>query len=83
MMKFLKPAPGRTVHLPDGTEIPAAGMDIEDSLFRRRRLADGDLIEAEPPSAASAPEAEPHDGTETETAEAEAPAKTTKPKGGK
>lgn len=82
MMKFLKPAPGRTVHLPDGTEVPTTGMDIEDSLFRRRRLADGDLIEAEPPTEAPALEAERQDGTETETREAEAAAKT-KPKGGK
>lgn len=78
MMKFLKPAPGRTVHLPDGTEVPATGMDIEDSLFRRRRLTDGDLIEAEPPTEAPALEAEP----DTETGEAETVAKT-KPKGGK
>lgn len=56
MTKFLKPAEGRTVHLPDGPPFNSEGMEVEESLFIRRRLADGDLIEAERPKASADPD---------------------------
>lgn len=43
--RFLKPAPDRHVDQPDGTPWPADGMDAENTLFVRRRLKDGDLME--------------------------------------
>ncbi len=46
MTKFLKPADGRTVPQPDGRPWPAEGMDADDTLYVRRRLADGDLVAA-------------------------------------
>ncbi|MBB3963486.1 DUF2635 domain-containing protein [Rhizobium metallidurans] len=49
-MKFLKPAEGRTVDQPDGTPWPPEGMEAPDTLFVRRRIADGDLIEADVPA---------------------------------
>jgi hypothetical protein len=48
MSKYLKPAQGRTVDQEDGTPWPADGMDAPNTLFVRRRIADGDLIEAQP-----------------------------------
>lgn len=72
-MTFLKAAEGRTVHLPDGTPLPNEGKDLEDSLFVRRRIADGDLISADRPTD---PEPEPIEPA-SETADAK------KPKGGK
>lgn len=51
MTKFLKPAEGRTVDQVDGTPWPAGGMDADDTLFVRRRIADGDLVEATPEDA--------------------------------
>jgi hypothetical protein len=50
MLKFLKPAPGLEVPQPDGNPWPAEGMDAPDTLFVRRRIRDGDLIEAERPA---------------------------------
>lgn len=48
MTKFLKPAEGRTVHLETGEPWPLDGMEAPDTLFVRRRLTDGDLVEADP-----------------------------------
>lgn len=53
--RFLKPAPGRHVDQLDGTPWPTEGMDAPDTLFVRRRLKDGDLIETSRPVAASPP----------------------------
>ncbi|MGN6777573.1 DUF2635 domain-containing protein [Rhizobium sp.] len=50
MKKFLKQAEGRTVPQQDGTAWPADGMDAEDTLYVRRRIADGDLVEVPAPS---------------------------------
>lgn len=48
--KFLKAAEGRAVRRPeDGTPWPEAGDWAELTLFIRRRLDDGDLVEAAPP----------------------------------
>jgi hypothetical protein len=55
MIRFLKPAPGRHVDQLDGTPWPAEGMDAPDTLFVRRRIKDGDLIEAERPVFTSPP----------------------------
>ena len=53
---FLKPADGRTVRREsDGELWPAEGDWTERSRFIRRRLADGDLIEASPPKPAKEP----------------------------
>lgn len=45
MTKILIPAQDRTVFLPDGTLWPSEGLEDPGTLFTRRRLADGDLIE--------------------------------------
>ena len=48
--QYLKAAEGRTVRRPeDGQLWPEAGDYADDSLFIRRRLDDGDLVEAEAP----------------------------------
>ncbi len=69
MIKFLKAADGRTVDQEDGSPWPIEGMDAPDTLFIRRRLRDGDLIEAEPPAAAEPipepPQPEPEAAPET------------------
>lgn len=50
---FLKPAEGRTVRRQDDGELwPAEGDFAERTQFVRRRLKDGDLVEATPPRAA-------------------------------
>ncbi len=47
---FLKPAEGRTVRRQDDGELwPAEGDFAERTQFVRRRLKDGDLVEAQPP----------------------------------
>lgn len=76
-MTFLKAAEGRTVHLPDGTPLPNEGMDLEDSLFIRRRIADGDLVAAEGPADTTPETFEPAPD------QAADPAESKKPKGGK
>jgi hypothetical protein len=49
---FLKPAEGRTVRQEEtGALWPAEGAYAEDTLYTRRRLADGDLVAAEAPRA--------------------------------
>lgn len=54
--KFLKAAEGRTVRQEETGELwPAEGDWAENTRFIRRRIADGDLIAAEPPKAAKAP----------------------------
>ncbi|XKM42028.1 DUF2635 domain-containing protein [Rhizobium ruizarguesonis] len=53
MLGFYKPAEGMTVDQENGTPWPADGMDALNTLFVRRRIACGDLVEA--------------DATETET----------------
>ncbi len=47
---FAKPAPGRVVPLLDGKPCSEAGEWFEESRYLRRRIADGDLIEAKPPT---------------------------------
>lgn len=50
---FLKPAEGRTVRRQEDGELwPAEGDFAERTQFVRRRLKDGDLIEAQPPKPA-------------------------------
>lgn len=50
---FLKPAEGRIVRREDDGELwPAEGDFAERTQFVRRRLKDGDLVEATPPRAA-------------------------------
>lgn len=61
-MKFLKPAEGRTVHQPDGAPWPADGMEAPSTLFVRRRIADGDLIEVEASVETDAPTPKPKGG---------------------
>lgn len=49
---FLKPAEGRIVRREDDGELwPAEGDFAERTQFVRRRLKDGDLVEAPPPRA--------------------------------
>ncbi len=49
MLGFYKPAEGCTVDQEDGRPWPAEGMDAPNTLFVRRRISCGDLIEAERP----------------------------------
>ncbi|WP_225524995.1 DUF2635 domain-containing protein [Rhizobium leguminosarum] len=83
MLGIYKPAEGMTVDQENGTPWPADGMDAPNTLFVRRRIACGDLVEAEKPVDPSAdvelengppivpvpetPEIEQPDGAETET----------------
>ncbi|TAY75340.1 DUF2635 domain-containing protein [Rhizobium ruizarguesonis] len=73
MLGFYKPAEGMTVDQENGTPWPADGMDAPNTLFNRRRINCGDLVEAERPVEASAdaeleeeqpivPEGEPPEG---------------------
>lgn len=51
--KFLKAAEGRTVRQEDsGEPWPAEGAFAENTRYVRRRVADGDLVEAAPPKPA-------------------------------
>lgn len=43
----LKLAEGSSVSMEDGSAWPAEGKTVEVTLYIRRRLADGDLVEAE------------------------------------
>lgn len=47
MAKILKAAEGRTVDQEDGTPWPPEGLAAPDTLFVRRRLRDGDLVEVD------------------------------------
>ena len=50
MQKFLKPAKGMLVRLEDCTRhLFAEGESVTMSAYWRRRLRDGDVIEAKPP----------------------------------
>ncbi|PDT05703.1 hypothetical protein CO666_03615 [Rhizobium chutanense] len=72
MLGFLKPAEGMTVDQEDGRPWPANGMDAPNTLFVRRRIACGDLVEAERPVVVPAdpePEVEPPIVPEDETPE--------------
>lgn len=51
---FLKPADGRAVRREDGSPWPVHGDWTATTLFVRRRLADGDLVAADPDVAAHA-----------------------------
>ena len=60
---FLKPT-SPAVRVPDpaqagtpGYWLPAEGRELEPSMYWTRRLIDGDVVEAAPPAAASAPPA--------------------------
>ncbi|ANM05230.1 hypothetical protein AMC78_CH03161 [Rhizobium phaseoli] len=62
MLGFYKPAEGCTVDQEDGRPWPAEGMDAPNTLFVRRRIACGDLVETEKPTEvppAEEPEIEP------------------------
>jgi hypothetical protein len=51
--KFLKAAEGRTVRQEDsGEPWPTEGAFAENTRYVRRRVADGDLVEAQPPKPA-------------------------------
>jgi hypothetical protein len=43
------PAEGAQIYLPNGTLIPAEGMDLELTTYIRRRIADGGLLIAKKP----------------------------------
>lgn len=45
-MRKLKLAEGRDVPMEDGRPWPAEGAEVEETLYIRRRLRDGDLVEA-------------------------------------
>lgn len=67
--KTLKLADGRKVPMEDGKAWPAEGASVEVTLYIRRRLADGDLVEVEPqataPAEADSPSLDPEDEPET------------------
>ncbi|MBD8554917.1 DUF2635 domain-containing protein [Rhizobium sp. CFBP 8762] len=48
MTTVYKQAEGRTVLQEDGSAWPQDGRAIPDTLFFRRRVADGDLVETQP-----------------------------------
>lgn len=52
MLIYARPAEGLSLPLPDGRPWPADGdfVDTADA-YVRRRLADGDIVEAAPPAA--------------------------------
>ncbi|MGL4859524.1 MAG: DUF2635 domain-containing protein [Enterobacteriaceae bacterium] len=53
---FLKPAPGCAVRDPvKGSLLPESGAEVPDSYFWRRRLQDGDVVEATAEAAKAAP----------------------------
>lgn len=75
--KTLMLAEGRTVPMEDGKDWPAEGATVEVTLYIRRRLADGDLVECAPaappvveetaePAQTPPPEPVAEAGTETE-----------------
>lgn len=49
MQKFIKPAPGLHVRMPNGNVLPEEGAQVELNSYWLRRLADGDVIEVEKP----------------------------------
>lgn len=75
--KFLKAAEGRLVHQEDGKPWPVEGMAAPSTLFVRRRIADGDLVEAKPEAPAAEEPGKEHSGQDesgqTGTTETEPP----------
>ncbi|MDG9793734.1 DUF2635 domain-containing protein [Brucella anthropi] len=67
--KKLKLAPGRTVPMEDGRDWPEGGATVPVTLYIRRRIADGDLVEAGATSAGGvkAPAAPVPTGTDSNT----------------
>ncbi|WP_319519637.1 DUF2635 domain-containing protein [uncultured Martelella sp.] len=58
-LKFVKPGAGLTsVPLPNGDTVTADGLAVANTLFVRRRLKDGDLVEAKRPAATKTTTAE-------------------------
>lgn len=70
---YVAPAEGLTLPLPDGKPWPAGGAWAERDEYVRRRLADGDLVLAEPPAEPAPTEPVPDAVGEPETT-ADAPA---------
>ena len=84
MAKILKAAEGRTVDQEDGTPWPTEGLPAPDTLFVRRRLLDGDLVEVdEPVSVIDPPAPEPEPVIPATLPVAEVQPTKTKAKGGK
>lgn len=53
---YCVPAEGIKIYLPNGTLIPAEGMDLELTTYLRRRIADGGLLVSKrPPQKAEVP----------------------------
>lgn len=86
MLGFFKPAEGCTVDQEDGTPWPANGMDAPNTLFNRRRIACGDLIEADRPAdplPEEAGENDPPAGEQQPETQTEMPKRTRRPTGDK
>lgn len=86
MLGFFKPAEGCTVDQEDGTPWPAEGMDTPNTLFNRRRIACGDLIEANrqaEPLPEEPGESDPPAGDEKPKTQTETPKRTRRPTGDK
>jgi Protein of unknown function (DUF2635) len=61
----VKPAEGRAVRDPLTKQLlPAAGRDVPDNQFWRRRLRDGDVVSADAPAPRNGPPAPRRTGTE-------------------
>lgn len=57
---YVKAAPGLVIRDPVFLDLlPPEGRDVPESDYWQRRLLDGDVVEASPPSAHPAPAAEP------------------------
>lgn len=50
---YVKPAPGMTVRKPVGGYLADEGEEVNRDSYWRRRLADGDVVEAKPPKTAA------------------------------
>ncbi|MEK7787164.1 MAG: DUF2635 domain-containing protein [Chloroflexota bacterium] len=48
-LKFIKPAPGFNVRMPNGNVLPAEGAEVELNSYWLRRLEDGDVIQTNKP----------------------------------
>jgi hypothetical protein len=84
MLGFFKPAEGCTVDQEDGTPWPEEGMDAPNTLFNRRRIACGDLIEADRPAEPSPEEPKEIDPPAGgENPQTETPKRTRRPTGDK
>lgn len=47
--KFIKPAPGYAVRMPNGNVLPAEGAEVELNSYWLRRMDDGDVVPASKP----------------------------------